>query len=149
MLGQSDDDLNFILERINGVIIVQSFCLLIVLLVYLYWEIRLGKMSWRDIFMARIPIGMSLALALLTEEIGILTLRGAIYAWRRFGGGETASPMNRSERISLLVGTLICAVGILWLTRILSRPMFGDWPWLVAAGLSAVYLSQAFVLHYL
>ena len=147
MLPKTDDEINFILEQVNGVIIVLSFCLLTVLFVYLFVEVRRRKLSWQDAFSINIPIGMSLALALLTEEVGVLILRGAIFTWRRFGG-EAVGPMTETQRLLLLAGTILCAFGILWLTRILSRPMFGDWPWLVAAGLSGLYLSQAFVWHY-
>lgn len=146
MLGQSEIDLNFLLESVNGVILLQSACLLTVLMIYLLTEAKRFRLTWWQAI-KHPPIGMTLAAALVVQETGVMLLRGAIFSWRRFGSGETMS-MNHTEHLVLLVGTFLSAAGLLWLTRILSSPLFGDWPWLITAVLSTIYIFTAVTLHY-
>ena len=76
---------------------------------------------------------MALAFALLFDKLGVLMTRVAVWLWRRFGNGLTAGPMNDIQIYLLLIGTPLSAIGLLWLIRLLSRPMYGDWPWTVTA----------------
>jgi len=147
MLGQNHADLNFFIERVTLVIIIQSFCLLVVLFTYLGSEIRRRGKPWFRIFTC-MPLGMSLALAMMLDEIGIFIIRIAVFVWRRSGNAEAGIPLNYAEQLALVVGAAIGGVGVLWLTLVLSRPLFGNWPWLVSAGLVAAYLAQSYALHY-
>jgi hypothetical protein len=148
MLGQNNADLNFFLERVSAVIIIQSLCLLIVLFFYLVSEVRRRGVPWLKTF-AGMPLGMGLALAMTTQETGAFVLRVAVYVWRRSGHAEAGVAMNYPEHIALLIGTVLGCAGVLGLTLVLSRPLFGHWPWLVSVSLIAAYLAQAYLLHYL
>jgi len=150
MLGQENPEMNFILETVNGVVLILSISLLLVLTFYIASKLRQNNQPLRRV-LANGPMRatvLALALALLFDKLGVLLTRVAVFTWRRFGNGLTGGPMNEIQIYLLLIGTPLSAIGLLWLIRILSRPMYGDWPWTVTAIVAGCYLAVTFWQHY-
>ena len=147
MLGQGNLELNFILETVNGVVLILSFPLLIVLTLYLVAKYRQPDRPLRPV-PGVLPVAISLASALLIDKLGVLLTRLAVWTWRRFGAGESGGPMNEWQHYILLAGTVMSAIGCLWLIRILSRPMYGELPWSISTLLAGIYVLQRMIEHY-
>lgn len=143
---EAHDNLNFLLESINGVILLQAACLLLVLVAYLLSELGKNRKQsrWENFLRSR---GMALAAALIIQESGVMFTRGTIFAWRKLWDGEAAM-LGRIDYMFIVLGTCMSAIGLIWLTKILSRPMFGHWPWVTTTMLSLAYVAWAVVSHY-
>jgi hypothetical protein len=129
--------LNFTLEVVNGSISILSFFLLFFLGIYLIYDIRREGFSVKIFFL--MSTAVSLVVALFVEKLGTLTTRTVVWAWRAQGG---AVPFTKVEDFFLILGAVFSATGIVMMVRVLSRPRFGDWPWMTA---SVVMLSYATV----
>jgi hypothetical protein len=90
---------------------------------------------------------LALALALYLDKLGVLMTRVSVWTWRRFGDGLVGGPMNDAQLYLLLVGTPLSAIGLLWLIEILSRPRYGNWPWLACVAITLIFLIATFALH--
>lgn len=149
MLGTANPEMNFILETVNGVVLILSFTLLIVLTGYIVAKFREQKVPVHQVLMS-VPAAhtvLALALALYLDKLGVLMTRMAVWTWRRFGDGLVGGPMNDAQIYLLMIGTPLSAIGLLWLVRILSRPRYGDWPWMVSSALATIYLVAAVARH--
>jgi len=71
---------------------------------------------------------------LYVEKTGSFMTRAAVWVWRLTTGG--IEPFTETEKGFLFAGSFLSGVGILLLIRILSRPRFGEWPW-IASGIVA------------
>lgn len=148
MLGRENAELNFILETANGVVLILSFPLLMVLTIYLKRRFSHAPDHPVYQFKLAVPSAVSLAVALYVDKLGMLLTRLSVWTWRQFGAGVSGGPMNEAQHHLLLVGTLLSAVGALWLIRVISRPMFGNWPWIASAVASIIYLIVALGNYY-
>lgn len=133
-------DLNFVLETVNGVVAILTFFLLIFLTMYLFSELRRRHLAWRALMMS-LPIGMSLALALYVEKVGALLTRVVVWVWRRLGAGGAGGPMSHVQLQAMLLGAVLMAIGLLMLIRVLSKPRFGNWPWIVSGCITVGYVA--------
>lgn len=149
MLNAGNPELNFVLETVNGIVLILSFPLLIVLTHYIIAKLRQRKQPMRRMLLSvpAVPTVLALALALYLDKLGVLMTRLAVWTWRRFGNGLTGGPMNDAQEYLLLIGTPLCAIGLLWLIAILSRPRFGNWPWLASAGMAAMFMVATVTRH--
>lgn len=154
MLGQTNLEMNFILETVNGVVMILSAFLLVCLTLYLIMQIRRYKLPWNFVLgmaptavPATVLAAVVLGAALYVEKTGMLLTRLAVFSWRRFGNGEAGGSMNVTEREVLMAGTILSAVGALWLIRILSKPVLGEWPWIVSTIIGAGYVTIAVAVH--
>jgi len=148
MLKAGSPELNFILETINGVVLILSFPLLIVLTIYIISKIRQQKQPLHQALVnAPNSTVLALALALYLDKVGVLVTRVAVWTWRHFGDGLKGGPMNDTQVHALLAGTALSAVGLLWLIGILSRPRYGNGPWLACITVTAIYLISTCTRH--
>ncbi len=127
-------NLNFILEQINGSVSLLTFFFLCWCSWYL-WEF----FSYRGTYSLRtalvgLPPAIGLAVILYVEKTGSLMTRGAVWVWRTTTGGMEI--FSKFEMLFLFSGAILSAFGMLLLIRILSRPRFGEWPW-IASGIIA------------
>jgi hypothetical protein len=109
---------------------------LAVLIFYVIDQKRHLEMTWWRCI-ADPPAGISVALPMIGVKFGILLTRGALWSWRQFGGGALMAP---SQKFFVLIGTVITALALLWLVRVLSRAHYGDWAWIAAAGSALAYI---------
>ncbi len=136
--------LNFTLEVINGAVSILIFFLLVWIAFHLFDRRRFFK-SWWALALG-IPGGLSLAFYLGVEQSGTLLTRVVVWVWRMTGGSV---PFSSVQNGLLILGAVSTGLGILLIIRLLSRPRFGDWPWLTAFFVSIGYVIVRSLIHHL
>jgi hypothetical protein len=129
-------DPSLTLEILNGVGVILAGCFLVFLTVYLAREHKARNLRLRDWFF-RLPPSMHLVVAIYVFDLGVVVRAGVIWIWRRFFEGGSMSLM---QLMLLLVGAVIIAIGSLCKIRAVSKPSFGNWPWLASLALVVAYL---------
>lgn len=125
------------LEILNGVGVILAVCFLIFLTVYLAREHKARNLRLWDWFF-RLPPSMHLVVAIYVFDLGVVVRAGVIWIWRRFfAGGD----MTLTQLSLLLFGAGIIAIGSLCKIRAISKPTFGNWPWVAALGIVLLYLA--------
>lgn len=125
------------LEMLNGIGVILAVCFLVFLTVYLAREHKARDLRFRDWFF-RLPPSMHLVVAIYVFDLGVVVRAGVIWMWRRFFSGGDMSLM---QLMLLLFGAAIIALGSLCKIRAVSKPSFGNWPWLASLALVLVYLA--------
>lgn len=136
------NQLNFILELINGSISILTFFLLLFLTIYLKYDLHRANFTWKTFFLSSTAV--SLVVAMFFDKIGTLMTRTVIWAWRVKGGTIV---LNGIEDLFLVTGAFFTALGSIMLIRVLSRPRFGNWPWLISALFVIGYVIVEIFFH--
>jgi hypothetical protein len=134
--------LNFTLEIINGSISILTFFLLFFLSVYLVSHIRREGFTWKTFLW--MSTAASLVVALFIEKTGTLATRTVTWAWRSRGGNL---PFTSIEDFFLIVGAILTVIGLIMMIRVLSRPRFGNWPWMVSTIVALDYVGVETFIH--
>lgn len=135
-------NLNFILEVINGSVSILTYFLLVFLAYYIAEDFGKETFTWRNLFV--LSTAMALVIALFVEKTGTFLTRSVIWLWRMTGGSV---PFSVAENLILIVGAALTMMGLLMLIRILSRQRFGNWPWAFAAVIVFSYDAAAVITH--
>lgn len=132
-------NLNFVLEQVNAAAALLTFSLLVFLTFYLWdWLRYKGRTPFRALLIG-LPPAIALAAILYLDKIGTMMNRMVIWVWRAFKGG--AVPFNNIEMGFLLGSAVLTSLAMLLMIRLLTRPRFGDWPWLASASVTCIYLA--------
>lgn len=137
-------NLNFILEQVNGSVALLTFFFLCFSSWYL-WDFLAYRGFAMRAALVGLPPAVTLLLVMDVEKLGTLMTRSVIWGWRIMGGGLI--PFSHAETTILLVGASLTAIGLLLLIRLLSRPYFGEWPWLVSGGISLAQIGISTAFH--
>lgn len=133
-----------ILEMINGSLAILAAELIAICVIYcMYQGINL-RMSWRDWIVA-LPLGIAVALALLTKNVGDEIRYLTVWWWRFTTDG--VGPMSEVQLLLLILGSTITALGMLWLIYRLTQEWFGVRILAFCAAMVAVYLGGTAVFH--
>lgn len=124
-----------LLELLNGGSIVPELLCLVVVGIYLSRESR--RRGLRPLDWVHLPSNMDLMLALFICDSGIFFRSSISWAWRFFGAGD----FNAAQGAGLVIGGTVAALGFLCKIRALTRPDYGDAPWLAATASSVVALA--------
>lgn len=113
-----------LLEVSNGewLIVCTSLSLFLI-----YHLVRVGsqrRIGWRR-WLWNLPLSMQLAVGVLIISLGVGT-RSALIWWGRFKYG---APLQGINEWMLLWGTLLAILGFMCVLRVITRPVFGHWPW--------------------
>jgi hypothetical protein len=138
-------NLNFTLKVINGAITLLTISLLIFMTFYIVNAFKRRRLSWRNLWFG-LPISVSLAFIIYIDKLGALITRLVVWTWRNKGGDS--SPFNTPETWWLFIGALVTGLGMLLMIRLLSRPRFGDWPWLASAAITTLYVVCSYLFEY-
>jgi hypothetical protein len=136
------DRLNFTLEVINGSISILTFFLLFFLSVYLASHIRREGFTWKSFFW--MSTAASLVVTLFIEKTGTLATRTVTWIWRSRGGNL---PFTSIENFFLVIGAVLTVIGLIMMIRVLSRPRFGNWPWMVSTIVALGYVGVESFTH--
>jgi len=116
------------LELLNGMGMVLSAIFLVLMVWYLWKETRRRKLPLSRWFF-RLPPSMHFAVAITVYVFGVMLRTSAAWCWRRFGhGGEIGVLTFAMFGIS----AVIIAVGAICQIRAVSKPNWGDGPWLLS-----------------
>lgn len=124
---------NFLLEIINGAAVTPEYIWLAMLGVYLSRESRRRGLHWFNWF--RLPPSMNLMLAIFICDAAIITHSWVMWAWRRFDGDAQFGP---SQTTVMIISGAFVLIGTLCKIRALTHPDHGNWPWLIATGVTAL-----------
>lgn len=124
------EDVNVLLETINGGLSILIAASLLFLLFYI--------IDHRRNYLKGSPsLGMTLAIPMAIIKLGLLISFSSRWYWRfEFFGNWFPGYI----KIMLITGSMISSIGFIWLLRILSRPRFGDGPWLTICAIFSLYL---------
>lgn len=127
-------------ELLNGSSVAPILLLQVLLSRYLAIEARKRGLRWWG--WHRLPPDMDLVLAMFVFDAGVLARSFVSWAWRFFGAQDLAS----AESAGLVAGAFLIAVGALCKIRALTRPEYGNGPWLAASAATAVVVVVLLVL---
>lgn len=110
---------------------------------YLWREGRRGRVRapfWRRFL--NLPAPMNFVVAVVVHDTGVLVRSGTIWAWRRvYGGGDLGS----WQLLLLAAGAALIVVGGLCKIRAVTKPTYGDGPWLACLYCLAIFLAGSLV----
>jgi hypothetical protein len=139
------EKLKFALEVVNGATVILGCFLIAWLSFHLYDMIHArGEVRIKSVLLG-VAGGVSLAGYLLIEQVGIVLNRLMIWLWRMSGA---AIPFTDAQDTTFGLGAFLIGVGILLMIRLLSRPRFGEWPWIIAGIVTASYIATRTIIHY-
>jgi len=128
-------DTEFILEVQNGNWGIAAAGLAVICGFYLAHEgiaLRVWGWGWRD----RLTQGMRNAVAIGTASAGVSIRSVAAYLWR-FGGGE----IKDLSQTWILIGGIIAVIGFLCIIREISKPLYGNGPWIWTLATMAIFTA--------
>ena len=114
----------FLLELLNGNWGIASASLAIICGMYLLHEtLARGMPSWQ--WRKKITVGMRVAIALMTLSLGVSIRSTEVYIWRVLSGD-----LPDLSQFWLILGGTIALVGFLCCIREISKPLYGNGPWI-------------------
>lgn len=128
---------DFFLQILNGEWSIAAAALSIICAIYLVHEGRayhIMAVGGR----ARLTRSMRVMLGIFTLSVGVCLRSVAVMAWRMSGGD-----LRDLSNTWLLVGAVIALVGFLCTIREISKPLYGNAPWLLTLLAMAVYTMAA------
>lgn len=134
------EEINFLLETVNGVIVILLACAMVALVKYIFHTKRRLELTWYQVFFTP-PLGIQLAFPMIAIKLGFIMTRGAIWDWRQFHGGVS---MPADVKTFALVGTTITAIGVFWLIRVIST---SNWFWIISWGMASAFIILNFWLY--
>lgn len=129
-------NVNNVLAMVNGAMIIVVASLIVCLVAYVRLLCSTFKITTRELIRGPIPLGIKLALPMITIKMGAMMALLMAWSWRLFGDG----PMPDIMIVVLMTGVSILIDGGLWLIRVLTHYRYGEWPWLTTAALVIVYV---------
>ena len=131
---------SFMLDLFNAESALLSLIFLAFLFFYLRRERKKRGLKVRDYFLLRIPPAMALACAIFVYDLGALIRSGGIFAWRQVYGH---APFNSRQLIYLTIGAVLMTLGGLYKISAITRPAYGNWPWLMSLVAFMLYIVGA------
>lgn len=132
------------LELLNGAGMVLEFCFIGLMLMYLWRETRRRGLAFADWIGGKLPPSMNLAIAVVVCDCGVWVRTIVIWAWREFyGGGD----FGNWQAAALVLGALLIVVGSLCKIRAVSKPDYGDGPWMLAAAATLAFVLASVLPH--
>jgi hypothetical protein len=134
---------SFLLEVLNGNWGIAGAALTIICAFYLAHEtfaLKVLGWGWRG----RITRGMRVATAVMTSSFGVAIRSAEIVHWRMSGGS-----LADISQFWLILGGVIALVGFLCTIREISKPLYGNAPWIWTLAAMAIYTGTASALRFL
>lgn len=131
------------LELINGDGMLTSGFFLLLIGIYLARETVRRKLHARD-WLFRLPVSMHFAVAVAIHDLHVFGKDALIWHWRRFGG---AGPFDAWQISALGALGLIGVIGGLCKIRAISRPDYGDGPWLFVLGATVAFMAVSLIFR--
>jgi hypothetical protein len=124
------------LELLNGNTMLLDGGFLLLIGVYLARETIRRSLRVSDWLMLRLPVSMHFAVAVAVHDCHTFGKSALIWHWRRFGH---AAPFEAWQVSALAALGVLGLVGGLCKIRAISKPDYGDGPWLAAVGIAAAF----------
>lgn len=125
-----------LLELFNGGFVLLEGVFLLWAVRYLWIEGRRRDLRFIDYF-GRLPPSMGLVVAVIVFDFSSWLRSLVIWNWRRFYAAGTPALWHQH---ALIVAGAIGIIGALCKIRAVTKPDYGNEPWLFCLGLIAVYV---------
>ena len=124
------------LELLNGAGMVLETCFLSCMALYLFREVRRRQLSVRD-WVFDLPPSMHLAVAIFVFDFGVCLRSAVIWIWRHF---YKAGDFGLIQMSLLAYGGAIIVIGSLCKIRAITKPDFGNGPWLMSLAAMILFI---------
>lgn len=119
-------------QHLNGVSVAICGVFMVWAIVFLWRETRRRKLTPIDLVI-RMPPPMCFTFAVLVFDSGVWLRAMVIWVWRRF---YDSGPFGPYQLAGLTAGAFLIAVGGLMKVRAVTKPDWGDLPWMCCFGLA-------------
>jgi hypothetical protein len=110
---------------------------------YLWLETKRRGLHWTDWFMMRLPPPMALVVAILVNDSANWLRSIVIWDWRTFG---KAGDFTRMQLFLLAIAGLVAITGVLCKIRAVTKPDYGNEPWLICLALVLIFVVISLIL---
>jgi len=138
-------DTSVLLELFNGSDVILRGIFMLWALRYLWVETRRRNLHFLDWLLFRLPPSMGFIIAVVVSDTSVWLRDIAIWAWRRFDHALDFSPWQLGL---LIFAGVISIVGGLCKIRSVTKPDYGDEPWLICLTLVLVFIVASLVSKY-
>lgn len=132
-----------LLELSNGAGALLDLIFIAILGLYLFREGLRRKLSFSD-WLFRLPPNMHFAVAVLVYDTSVMVRSSAIWIWRRFYGAGEFPP---AIQLALVLGAYGMVIGMLCKIRSISKPDYGDLPWMASAWLVLLFVAVSLLFR--
>lgn len=133
-------DLNSLLELSNGVWTILGLVLLFAVIEYLYLEHHMRGLGIERWF-GDLPVSMQLGAGIATLVLGFTIRSASVWFWRML---EAQTPLDYP---TVVIGTVIAGLGMIWLIRVISRPRYGYRLVAIGIGCAGLFIVGTLILH--
>lgn len=130
----------FLSEIMNGNAALAAVSLAVICTIYLAHETVALKV-WGYLWRGRLSRGMRVAVAVMTLSVGIGLRSAEVMRWRMVGG--------EPRLFWLTLGSIIATLGFLCCIREISKPLYGDGPWIWTLVTMTIYTACISVVRFL
>jgi len=132
---------SFLLELLNGNWGIAATSLAIICAIYLIHETAArGMPSWE--WRKKMTLGMRVAIAMMVLSIGVAVRSAEVYLWRAMSGDLTELNL-----LWLTFGGSVALLGFLCCIREISKPLYGDGPWIWTLVTMAIFTAGSIAKH--
>lgn len=144
ILGNPDFVVPLLLELFNGISVILEGIFLLWGLRYLYLETRRRGLRVRDWFLFRLPPSMNFIIAVLVFDVASWMRSLVVWSWRRiYNSGD----FTQWHSGMLVAAGLIGFIGALCKIRAVTKPDYGDQPWLMCLALVVMFVALSIVVR--
>lgn len=138
-----NNNLNFVLELVDGTVLIAALSAAIFILIYIFDSYRSSKQSLFYYF-RHAPMGVRLAMPMLMVKVGAVLLVGALLS-SRFRDQKIIG----LELATVMFGIVMLVFALLWVTRVLTEHLYGEWPWVTTTLITLLYIVAMMVWHFI
>jgi hypothetical protein len=140
-----DVNTSILLELFNGSDAILRSIFMLWALRYLWVETRRRSLGFADWVFFKLPPSMGFIIAVIVSDVSVWLRDITIWAWRRF---YYANAFDSWQLGSLLIAGTIGVVGGLCKIRSVTRPDYGDGPWLSCLALVLAFIVASLISKY-
>ena len=137
-----NSELNFVLELVDGTVLITAFSAAVFILIYIVDDYRDSKRQLLE-YLYDPPKPIRLAFPLFFVRIGAVLLVGALLSSRFRDEQETTL-----ELALIMLGIVILVIALMWTMRVLTHIRYGEWPWAATAAVTLLYIVSMMLWHH-
>lgn len=140
-MGSSE--LNFVLSLVDGTVLITAFSAVVFIMMYIFDSYKASGRKSLIRYLYHAPMGVRVALPILSVRMGAILLVGALLS-SRFHDQK----INSVELAGVLLGIVLLVLGLIWMTRVLTLHIYGEWPWVITTSATLLYIVAMLIWHF-
>lgn len=137
-----NSQLNFVLELVDGTVLITAFSAAVFLLIYIFDGYRTSGRPLID-YLRHAPMGVRLAMPMLLVKVGAVLLVGALLSSR-----FREQRMTPIELGIVIFGVVMLVAAMVWVTKVLTERRYGEWPWAITTLIALLYIVAMLIWHF-